>query len=77
MAEKTAAQTKTSAPQKAPAPSLTRHGESLNTYIPFDDLWIKSELERISDEDKRSISELTVIALRNFIDDHKKKAAKK
>jgi len=57
-----------------PSAEKLKHGISLNSYLPFDKLWIKDELEQAAKEENRSTSELVVMALEEFVSRRKSKS---
>lgn len=58
--------------QGSPVGKLKQHGISLNTYLPFDEIWLKDEFEGFAKEDRRSVSEMVVTAMREYAERRKK-----
>ncbi len=54
----------------SPPPSQTRfrRGISFNIYLPYDELYIKDEFEKIARDEHRSISEVVINVLRDYLD---------
>lgn len=50
-----------------------KRGISFNCYLPSSELYLKEELEKIAKDDNRSVSELVVTILKNFVDGKRKK----
>ena len=67
------------APKKEVAPETANGGEKLhpgvshNCYMPFDKLWLKTRLEEIATLEKRSVSEISIMAFEAFVKNYGKK----
>lgn len=57
----------------AKIPEKRKQGVPLNVYIPYDSIWLKAEIERLAKENNRSVSEIAVTALVEFVEKHSKK----
>ena len=57
-----------------PSSMRFKRGISFNVYLPFDELYIKDEFEKIALAEHRSISEVVVNMLREYLDKKRKTA---
>ncbi len=67
----TPAKTKT---PETPVPSAQRfkRGISFNIYLPYDELYLKDEYEKLAQAENRSISEVVIAVLRDHLDKKRK-----
>ena len=54
-----------------PLSERLRRGISFNIYLPFDELYLKDEFEKMAQEERRSISEVVINVLKAFVDKKK------
>jgi hypothetical protein len=56
----------------AAKPKTKGQGLPINIYVPHDHLWLKTEVEAAATEENRSVSEIGVIAFKEYLDRRKK-----